>query len=216
LRLAQFTAPRRREQFVLGRWLARRALCEHFGGDIVDWDLTAAAGRPPTAAGRPDIHLSLSHSGEWLACAVAAEPVGVDVEVIKASRDVDALAEIVCGDDERRRLAGLYADAAQHLFHCFWTLKEAWLKQRHVALDFQLMRRVQPQAADGGDADARTWLLPEHALVVALVSGAVAGSRFNLPHPLAARASLDWRLTLLEASPSPTLPREHSSRLPAG
>lgn len=135
VRHQSITAPRRRHQFLAGRWLARHCMAAWQGGDWQAYGLSAPeAGRPevrqvPPHVSAADLHVSLSHSGDWLACAVAGQPVGIDVEDASRDRDVDALGDAIYGASERAALSVMSAQARRAYFFSLWTLKEAWIKQ---------------------------------------------------------------------------------------
>jgi len=76
------------------------------------------------------IELSLSHSGEAVALALAeGAPVGVDVEVLAGARfEVDELRRVALSDDEARALEGLDASERRRAFLVAWTRKEAVTK----------------------------------------------------------------------------------------
>ena len=139
-----FKAPKRRLQFVAGRYLARQCLAAWAGGTWQDYLLSAPEGaapfvtwvpdpQNPGAAGRSEIHVSLSHSADWLACAVASFPVGVDIEDCTRPRDTDALGELVLSDDEMAEMAAASPQVRREHFYARWTLKEAWIKQLGAA-----------------------------------------------------------------------------------
>jgi len=141
-RLLAMTAPRRRTQFIAGRWLARQCLAAHAGGRWQDYALSAPEDDAPRllAAPVPDPwYFSLSHSGDWLACAVSRRPVGVDVERSDRTRDFQALNEWM---HEPAALQAAPADPAerQAWFYAQWTLKEAWLKHAASAAPSQAQR----------------------------------------------------------------------------
>jgi phosphopantetheine--protein transferase-like protein len=106
--------------------LLRQALAEIFDlpGDSVMLDSDEWG--KPRLAGLPGIHFNLSHSGQWVLCAVHHGPVGIDVEEV---RPLPALpAEMVMAPDERRTFAGLAGSRAIDFFFRLWTLKESLLK----------------------------------------------------------------------------------------
>ena len=80
-------------------------------------------------SGRPRVKddeafISLSHSGEYVACAVEERIVGVDIQKIKpVGRFVIAR---VCTLSEQEQIKS--SDDAMRVFTRFWTLKEAWRK----------------------------------------------------------------------------------------
>ena len=173
-RLDAISAPRRRAQFLAGHYLARRLLSQAYGGQPADWQIDSQAGEAPRVVGRADLAISLSHSGDWLLCAVADGPVGVDLELAKPGRDIAGMAAMVCHPTEQAALAGLAPTAALAQFTGYWTVKEAWLKCHGLGLDYALMRRLlaSPRLAGG---NAASWHLPELGLHIALVCAAGGG-----------------------------------------
>jgi 4'-phosphopantetheinyl transferase len=129
-RIGRFRRPADAASFAAGRALVRLALAERLGaapGELVfdTWcELHQSAhGKPRLVEPSADLDFSLSRAGPRLLLAVAAEPVGVDVE--RRDRDVEAdVARIAFADDERTELE----DAGPDAFLVCWTRKEAVLK----------------------------------------------------------------------------------------
>lgn len=129
------------------RWVAARAgLRTVLGGYI---------GRPPRALrfgygprGKPaligepgelDLRFNLSHSETRALIALAAgRELGVDVEAIRADRDVDAIAARVFSSLELAMLAALPPELRIHGFYNAWTRKEAYIKARGEGLWLEL------------------------------------------------------------------------------
>ncbi len=74
----------------------------------------------------PGFHFNLSHSGDWILCATADSPVGVDVERIQPLA-ADAMAELFTLD-ERRVYEALPDLERQAFFYALWTIKESYVK----------------------------------------------------------------------------------------
>jgi phosphopantetheinyl transferase len=70
----------RKRQFLAGRWLLRTQLARAFGGEPTDWPLLERRSRPPAVEGGDGLFVSISHTGEWVAAAVADVAVGIDLE----------------------------------------------------------------------------------------------------------------------------------------
>ncbi|KAF4406451.1 MULTISPECIES: 4'-phosphopantetheinyl transferase superfamily protein [Streptomyces] len=84
-------------------------------------------GRPAVPGTPPPLHFSLSHAGDLVLIAVAAVPVGADVEALpSASTAADVAAALHPG--ERAELAALPAADRPAGFARCWTRKEAYLK----------------------------------------------------------------------------------------
>lgn len=109
-----FLRPERQQRFWAGRWLLRQLLQHARGGQTsLTVDEIGRAHDPQ------EWHLSLSHSGDWIAAAACAtQPIGVDVEVPKPRRDWQALA-LHCDFEPCATATDFYRQ---------WTLVEAWFK----------------------------------------------------------------------------------------
>ena len=72
-------------QSALAELLLRYALREEYGQTALPDIHTGGKGKP-FFPGRPDIHFNLSHCSKAVACALDADPVGVDVQEIRPLR----------------------------------------------------------------------------------------------------------------------------------
>jgi phosphopantetheinyl transferase len=88
----------------------------------------------PILLDRPALHVSIAHSGEFVACALSDRRVGVDVERADRSEADDALAARVCGPAERRQLEQIPAGPRRRALIRLWTRKEALAKALGVGL----------------------------------------------------------------------------------
>ncbi|MFC6015841.1 4'-phosphopantetheinyl transferase family protein [Plantactinospora solaniradicis] len=93
--------------------------CRHCGAGhgkpVVEWPATT-------------LDFSLTHSGDWVGLAVAAEPVGLDVQELAEGTEVAALSSTVLAPAELRWWAGQPAETARTAFFGYWARKEALLK----------------------------------------------------------------------------------------
>src|SRR5471032_2041460 len=114
-RYRRFVRPQRQRQFLIGRVLLRRALCTVL-------DLPADALTVEEHVGHaPRVHLpagvappgfSISHSGDWVACAVSASTaLGLDIELLDPARDIAAFYRMWSSKEARYKL-GVGSDAA--------------------------------------------------------------------------------------------------------
>jgi len=149
-RLRALGSEARRDTFLAGRWLARRAVQGGLGVAGMP-ALDVADGGACVVAGVAGAYVSISHSAGFVACAAGGLPVGIDVESLARPRDHLALAEAVHGPAQREQLAALTPEARAEAFLRWWTLKEAWLKARGQGLDFALMRGLSFDADALGD-----------------------------------------------------------------
>ncbi|HEV2606744.1 MAG TPA: 4'-phosphopantetheinyl transferase superfamily protein [Xanthomonadaceae bacterium] len=103
------------------------------------------------------IHLSLSHSGEVVAAAIAQFPLGIDLESTRGVRDWLALADHVFAPEECEQLLLLPESDRQELFHRYWTLKEAYGKRDGTGLRLSQARTQRARECDESEAIAFTW-----------------------------------------------------------
>ncbi len=113
-----------KERTKIGEAFARQLLEEYSGQAAETFIIKRTPKGKPFAEGSP-LEFNLSHSGQWLLCAVGDQPLGVDIEVFKP-RDLK-IAERFFTPKEQEFLALQKADA--HLrFLQIWTAKEAYFK----------------------------------------------------------------------------------------
>jgi 4'-phosphopantetheinyl transferase len=180
-RLLGFGTAARRDLFLAGRWLARNAVRRWQGVDR--WPVLEVADSGACRVAGGGVHVSISHTGEHVACAVAAWPVGVDMESLARPRDHLALARTVHSPAQRERLERLEPHERARAVLQAWTLKEAWLKARERGLDFALMRSLEFDDDLQGDAA----VADAGDLVLALAADP------RLPLSIEGPAGLSWR-----------------------
>lgn len=160
-RLARIGAPLRRRQYLAGHWLARCLAAGRHGGEPAAWQFgNDEAGRPRLVLpGRSAVSASVSHSRDWIAVALAATPVGIDLEFPRRARRLSALAAFAFSPEENAHLAMLAEDAHSEAFHALWTLKEARGKRGGEGLQPSQARRVTARACAASEAEALHWPL---------------------------------------------------------
>lgn len=197
-RLDRLTSTSRTAQFIAGRWMARRLLNEAFGGGQEAWALSAGEDGPPIVSGPQGVFVSISHSGDRVACAVADQLVGIDVELCRPRKGLDGLIAAVTTDAERAALPALQSSAGERdeaarllAFFQVWALKEAWLKCQGGGLFATMLGSgVQSQPADIREANALVWA--ENGAVVAVCASAACEA---LAEYAVLRGASGWRIS---------------------
>jgi len=117
-----------RRAFVQGRLFLRRALAQITGCPAAEIQFISEGNGKPALLGRP-LAFNLSHSGGAALLAVAgAGPVGVDVELMRETRDLIGLARRYFAATEYEELIRLEANDQTAAFYRCWTRKEAFIK----------------------------------------------------------------------------------------
>lgn len=80
-----------------------------------------------------DLHFNLSHSGNYVACAISDFPVGIDVEQ-QVTRDF-SIFQALWSEEEKH----LYKLLEQEAFYALWTAKESYGKYKGFGLHDSLM-----------------------------------------------------------------------------
>jgi len=155
-------------------------------------------GKPALEGIAGTLQFNLSHSGDWLACAVtAAAPVGVDLELCNPDRVSLRVARRYFRAVEADLLDVSEGDLRAQRFYDFWTLKEAAVKARGEALAPGLSAHgfglAYPDAQ--GSVTGR---------ITATVAAAADPAHYILLDPLP-----DYRMALCWLGPAHLSPRLH-------
>ncbi|HEV2676097.1 MAG TPA: 4'-phosphopantetheinyl transferase superfamily protein [Aliidongia sp.] len=158
----QHRHPTGQRQRLMVRVLLRALLARHYPVPAEPWKiLRADDGAPYLEMGRPGLpapFISLSHSGDLVACAIGSAAVGIDVERIRPDRPVTALAGTAFGPLETAAVEAAGSDG----FYRIWTLREALAKATGAGFGM-LMNRTDlvpptPDApAPHQDVQGRAW-----------------------------------------------------------
>ena len=133
----------------------------------------------PCLAGRPDLHISISHSGPYAACAFGDQPVGIDIEIWRTHSKWQRIVDKMHPREREAmtRLCGgaISRDTAEPVrqFCDLWVRKESFLKAvgegLRLSLDaFDTTGNMVSQDLREGRWYIKSWQLPEEALSVAV------------------------------------------------
>jgi 4'-phosphopantetheinyl transferase len=111
---------------LMGERLVRDIAKRELGVDEAAIRITTNAHGKPFLMDYPGFHFNLSHSGRWVVCAVGANPVGIDVELM-SNADLEAIAVFFSEEEQHDLAAKSAADQKSH-FYRLWTLKESLVK----------------------------------------------------------------------------------------
>ncbi|MBI2399316.1 MAG: hypothetical protein HYV17_16140 [Xanthomonadales bacterium] len=164
-RLVGLRVPARREQYLAGHWLAREQLAALAGGVATAWQLQERRSLPPAVVGHEaSLHLSLSHSGDWIAAAVADTALGIDLEQRRPREALHRFEELLLAEGE---VAGsLDNDALLQR----WVVKEAWIKRDHGSALPEHLAAIRLHHAEPTSADLRLWNAADFHLALATLA----------------------------------------------
>lgn len=124
----KFTDDRRRMAF--GEKLLRELICETYDigeGDVLIKNLPS--GKPVAEIKGKEAFVSITHSGDFVACALSDTPVGIDLEV---KREYKPTVYKALNEAEREFIAKSKDETSA--FYKIWTAKEAYVKLSGVGL----------------------------------------------------------------------------------
>ncbi len=157
-RADRFITARHRRQFVISHAFLRLVLARYLPARAHDLRFGRGSGGKPAlmmAPGGVDVHFNLSHCDEVAVVAVAHQPVGVDVEVVRAGDDWEGIAGRYFHPSEHRALARVPDHERQEAFFRCWTRKEAVVKAIGAGLAMPLDSFEVTLAAGAGAALVR-------------------------------------------------------------
>lgn len=126
----------RREKW-LGEWMIRSLLARLWGWFPGDYDLLRGVhGKPYLAGNSEPVYFNISHSGDYIVCAVSDREVGVDVE--KIGKERLPVARRFFHPDEIRCLEAREGTERTDLFYAYWAVKESFVKYKGAGLSCPL------------------------------------------------------------------------------
>jgi 4'-phosphopantetheinyl transferase len=150
-RYAGLRVASRANQFLAGHWLVREGLAARYGGTPLDWPLRERRSLPP----RPEregctAQVSIAHSGDWIAAAIADEPIGIDLEQRRPRPGLLAFAHLLRAEDDPPEL-----DEDTLLQR--WVIKEAWIKRHGFSALPERLAGMAIRSCGPYDAGVRLW-----------------------------------------------------------
>jgi 4'-phosphopantetheinyl transferase len=91
----------------------------------------------PYIKGFQDFHFNISHSGDYVVCAVSNHPIGIDIERIKHIECEEIAENYFSACELEYVLYGKRNDCLNR-FYEIWTLKESYIKCRGMGLSIPL------------------------------------------------------------------------------
>jgi 4'-phosphopantetheinyl transferase len=141
-RWQRFLAPDAQLQYLVSRALVRTTLSRYADVAEHEWQFeTNRYGRPHVSQPQllRDIQFNLSNTTGLVVCAVARDcDIGVDIENLSRTLDIDALAPTVFAAAELADVRQCRPNDRRNRFFSYWTLKEAYIKARGMGLSLPL------------------------------------------------------------------------------
>jgi len=124
------------ERSLLSDLLSRIAIMENLKVQNRDIQFIYNKYGKPSLINFPDFHFNLSHSGNWIVCAIDNKAIGIDIEKID-NIDLD-IAKRFFSDKEYFDLMNKPYSHRNSYFFDLWTLKESYIKALGCGLSLPL------------------------------------------------------------------------------
>lgn len=129
------------DNMLVGAVLAKYMLLKYFQIPFSKQHISYGRCGKPYLRDYPNAHFNISHSGQFVACAVCDRPIGVDIqEIVSYRRNV---AKCVFSPEEFSQIESSLDRSAE--FTKFWTQKEAYLKMLGIGFSDCLDKAVLPR-----------------------------------------------------------------------
>lgn len=115
-----------------GDLLVRKALENYTPAPPLLLSYTTTEHGKPFLPAFPHFHFNVSHSGDWVLCATASRPVGIDIQQERPFKP--ALPRRVLSDREQMFWNAVPAEKRSSAFFDLWCLKEAYCKATGLGL----------------------------------------------------------------------------------
>ncbi len=110
------------QRCMFGELLVKYGIKKRFNINQVDFNVTEYG--KPYVSKYTNIHFNISHSGDWVVCAINDEIIGIDIEQIKPI-DIN-IAKRFFSEHEYHSLLLVGRDKKEEYFYRIWTLKELY------------------------------------------------------------------------------------------
>jgi len=107
--------------------IVRKTICEKYNIPNSDVEFWANEFGKPFLAGTDDFNFNVSHSSEWIVCAVGNRPLGVDIEKIKEI-EIGDMVKYFFSRQELETIKKISDCDKIKYFYELWTLKESYVK----------------------------------------------------------------------------------------
>src|SRR5665647_136562 len=135
-RVKKYARPNDAKRVLLADILVRSVIASELKVSNKAIEFNANKYGKPLLKGNCGIYFNVSHSGDWIVCAVDNEPIGIDIEkIIPVELEI---ATQFFSDEEYKMLMAKSPEDWQHFFFDLWTLKESYIKAVGKGLSMHL------------------------------------------------------------------------------
>lgn len=133
-RIIKFYFTKDKVRCLLAEALVRYALCDKYSFKYEKIIFGYSKYGKPLLASDNNIHFNLSHSGEWVVCAIGDTLMGIDVEEMRNTQLPSVCKSF--SEQEIQFLDNMPKENQVEAFYRIWTLKESFVKYNGFGLSY--------------------------------------------------------------------------------
>jgi 4'-phosphopantetheinyl transferase len=126
-KIKKFTRPEDAIRALLADILVRSVIASYLKASNKTIEFNVNKYGKPFLKGNYGLHFNVSHSEDWIVCAIDNKPVGIDIEKVRPV-DLLEIAAQLFSDEEYKTLIVKSPEDRQRFFFDLWTLKESYIK----------------------------------------------------------------------------------------
>ncbi|WP_160673398.1 4'-phosphopantetheinyl transferase superfamily protein [Clostridium sp. C8-1-8] len=126
-RIEKFINTKDKVRTLIGEILIRTIILENFNVDNKHISFNKNQYGKPYLEEYPNFSFNISHSGDYVLCAIDGKPIGVDVEEIKPI-DYEGIVKSFFTEKEFEYIVSKELKLSLNRFYEIWTLKESYIK----------------------------------------------------------------------------------------
>ncbi|RED56621.1 4'-phosphopantetheinyl transferase family protein [Cohnella lupini] len=115
------------ERVIVADFLVRFLFSRKTGSNINDIVIERDGYGKPFIRNKEQLHFNVSHSGNWVVCAIDNQAVGIDVEQVRPL-ETEELAMRFFSNEEYQAIVDKPLEQRLESFYDLWTLKESFVK----------------------------------------------------------------------------------------
>lgn len=134
--IAKFRFAEDKKRSLIGGLLVKAMINELYPNNNLEISYFKNYYGKPYIKGLSEIYFNVSHSGNYVCCAISDSEIGIDIEEIKTSMGIYTLKNLFSEDEWKQVLDE--KNNSHDTFYSLWTLKESYIKKIGLGLSKEL------------------------------------------------------------------------------
>ena len=183
-RMQAYYTDRLKQAYAARRGMLRHILAAALGATAKSIKFACTPYGKPYLIDDNQVAFNLSHSKDLAMIGICRSPIGLDIEAMVASHDLEAISKSHFAPEEQQTLATLTSAQYVQGFYHAWTRKEAFIKMDGRGLQIPLdsfavtiQPNIPPRILRSDDGDTSNWQLVDLPVPDGFVGALVVGTQ---------------------------------------